>query len=977
MIPESWSQEPLLSASPLRSPIGRHESQLQHDDSPQITHASVAIQRSNAQAAPHNGGTTARANAAPAVSLLVPTKLAAPQPRADWIVRERLIAQLDARPEAKLTLVVAPAGFGKTTVVSQWLGSMVYAERTVGEPLHMPHMALPPVAWLTLDAYDQDGLRFLAYLAGAIERVRPGALATTLPLLTSAEPIPLHTVLPALLVDLSAIPGGLTVVFDDYHAISAESIHQLVAYLLRHLPAGCRFVVISRIDPPLSLVRLRAEGQLSMVRAADLRFTEYETYALAQRFAKQPLDRSAVSVLHQQTEGWPLALRLALADHAGIVGAAHLPAAARHAIGEYLAGEVLDQQPVAFQETLLVLAVPERFCAGLCAALLGLPHDLSAAERRIDDLNNASLLVTPLDNEWRWFRFHHLFRDLLLRRLRYVAGESAVRTLQIRAAEWFGEAMLIEEAVQLFLAAGDEDAAAALVERHMAPALGRQISNAPPSSWLRLLPPSLIARRPGLALLEARIANARLDMPALEASLARVDRLLAASENTAAPAPWSTFEGDLLVLRGILTCWQERFCEALATLRAALERPVTPVLAVPALNYIGMALVAEGRYTEGVVLVQQLLGSERMGSPESRLATSYVGVCQMHLQEGDFVALERDARQLLHMVRAHQLGETWHCYAQAFVGRAAYERSDFATAFAALYETVRRKYRTNTALFVNCLIGLARCAALQGDAAGAAGYEQEMRSFASEVGSGVLNEQLRGCVAWLALSGGNLAGALRAAPENGSQRLLITHSFEAPQLAQACALIAAGGRGRLAEADAIVSTSIATAERLHLTRQLTIALAVRALVRQAEGMRADALHALERAVALAAPRQMGRSLLDLGPALQPLLQTLADRGVARGFIEPLLQQLDRQQRAASSQLPITYQAPLPEMLTPRETEVLVLLAERWSNQEIAEQLGIATNTARKHTSTIYDKLGVRGRREAVAAARAFGLLLAK
>jgi LuxR family transcriptional regulator, maltose regulon positive regulatory protein len=975
MISEMWSHEPLLSASSRLSAVSQPEDQRRYDERPPVQHPRARPLTPDPLAATDSAaGGESRGVAPPTLSLLVPTKVTAPQPLVDWVVRERLIAQLDERPGAKLTLVVAPAGFGKTTLVSQWLGNTARHERAVGEPLHRPGTPALRVAWLTLDAYDQDGLRLLAYVAGAIERALPGALPTTLPLLTGAEPAPLHTLLPALLVDLNAIPNGITVVLDDYHTITAEAIHQLVAYLLRHLPAGCRFVVISRIDPPLSLARLRAEGQLSMLRAADLRFTEAETHVFAQRLTRQTLEPSAISALHQQTEGWALALRLALVEHAGTASSTQFPASARYTIGEYLAGEVLAQQPIATQETLLALAVPERFCAGLCAALLGTPHDLPEAERRLDDLVNANLLVEPLDDEWRWFRFHHLFRDLLLRRLRHTAGHAEVRTLQLRAAAWFGDALLIEEAVQLYLAAGDEDAAAGLIERHMAPALGRQSSTASPTTWLRLLPPALIARRPGLALIEARIANARADVPALAASLARVDVLLAAPENTAAPLPWPSFEGDRLVLQGILASWEERFPEALAALQAAMERPVTPVLSVAALSHVGMAMVAEGRYAEGATLLPQLF---QPPSPDARgvaLASQYAGLCQMHMHEGNFVALERDARQLAQTVAAYQLGETWRCYADAFIGRAAYERSDLATAATALYEIVTRKYRINTALFANCLVGLARIAALHGDSAGVARYEHEMRAFAHEVGSGALNDQMRGCAAWLALTAGNLPGALRVAQDSRPDRLLIIYCFEAPQLAYACALIAAGGRGRLAEAETLVADCLAKAERLHLTRQLVIALAVQALLRQAQGLRSEALTLLGRAVALAAPRKLGRALLDLGPALRPLLQTLADRGTARPFLEPLLLQFERQPGAGFRQPAITYEEPLPEMLTRRETEVLALLAERWSNHEIAEQLGIATNTARKHTSTIYDKLGVRSRREAVAAARAFGLL---
>ncbi len=905
---------------------------------------------------------------------LVPTKLSAPQPLHEWVLRERLFALLDATPCAGLTLVVAPAGFGKTTLVAQWVQRQMSYERAVGVRGHSSSPAHAPAAWLTLDAYDQEGLRFLVYLAGAIEHARPGTLVTTLPLLNAVGPAPLYMLLQAILVDLSTVTGTLTLVLDDYHAVTSTPVHQLVAYLVRRLPPQCRLVVISRVDPPLPLAQLRAAGRLAILRSADLRFTETEARLLIRRLTHRALDEAAIAALLEQTEGWALALRLAITEQAGEPGKSQLPATTRFAIGEYLANEVLANQPEPLQRSLMALAIPDRFCAELWAALDDPTDTPGGMERRIEELLRANLLIVALDEAWHWFRFHPLFRDLLLRRLRQTTDAPTLRALQLRAARWFGEAMLLEEAIQLYLAAGDEDTAARLIEQAMAPALGRNLSTGPTETWLRLLPPAVIARRPGLALIEARLANAQINIPLMARSLARVDTLLAAQPPAAFEPPWPTFNGDRMALQGMLESWRGRHAEALSTLLLALKQPIAPVLAASAVNHIGMALVAEGRYAEEVTLARACITPPTTKAEAAATASQYVGLCQMHLQAGDFLALAEDAGRLAELVAAQQPGEVWRCYADAFLGRVAYERLDMATAEDVLRAVIDRRYQVNTLLFINCLIGLARIGALAGDGASTARYEQDVQRFARETGGVALMDHARGCATWLALRAGNVSTALRLSQEIGPDRLMLSYGFESPQLARAAALVASGGRGNLMEAEVVIARCIAESERLHLTRHLTIALAMQALLRQAQGRSFEALTPLERAVTLAAPRGMGRTLLDLGPALRPLLHALAERGIARAYVEALLRHDEREPDAWPLPSHNLASEHLPELLTRRETEVLALLAERWSNQEIAERLGITTNTTRKHTSTIYEKLGVNSRREAVTVARALGLL---
>ncbi len=638
----------------------------------------------------------------------------------------------------------------------------------------------------------------------------PDALPHTVALLRTAQlPAP-AIVLQALLVDLSALTEPLILVLDDYHFVTAEAIHHTVSYLLRHLPDPCRLVVLSRTDPPLPLVRLRAEQQVTEVRVAQLRFTAPEAEVLVATLQGAAPDPAYVAELFQQTEGWVIALQLAALvprDDTKRGGVQH----AKHQIAEYLGEEVFAQQPGELQKVLLALAIPERFCAGLCAALLAQSANLLYTEYMLEQMTRANLLITPLEGDGDWYRFHPLFRDLLLRRLRLTVDAAQVRVLQLRAALWLETARLYVEALRLYLAAGAEDAAGALVERLLQRELGRDISNAPPAYWLRQLPADLIERRPGLALIQARIDGFHMDGKANLASLERVDALLAAPVAAEQPLPWPTFRGDLAVLRGTaIQYWQGDWAAAIDVLWQGLHMGT-----VPALTATGLAFL------------------------------------------GDLTAALAAAEQIT--LDTHLFSRGWYAIAP-------------------------------------------------------------------------------------------------------------------PQLIRASALIASLDPANFAQAELLITTLLAEAERTYNMRPVVCALAMYAQLRQAQGQPAAALAFLERAIRLAAPLGLIRTLLDCGPTLQPLLVGLAAQGVAPAYVQGLLSFYATAPLAQARPTIAPVALTVPKLLTRREAEILKLLAERWSDKEIAKRLVVTPNTVRKHTSTIYSKLGVNSRREAVAVARSLGLI---
>ncbi|NTU78704.1 MAG: hypothetical protein HGA45_04760 [Chloroflexales bacterium] len=912
------------------------------------------------------------------LALLVPTKLAPPQPRSLWVERGRLLARLVPNAHTRLTVVIAPPGFGKSTLVAQWLSERMKDEGRRMKPGRAPDAGPSSFnphpssfAWLTLDEHDQHGLRFLAYVAGALERVYPQPLAHTLPLLTAQEPPPLYLALQALLVDLSALPSGITLILDDYHTVRSEEIHQAVAYLLRYLPPACHIVILSRVDPPLPLERLRAEQQLIELRANDLCFTPDETDALLTRLLGHAPSAALSASLQQETEGWAIALQLAALAHQEADASRPITGIAQRQVAPYLAEELFDRQPAPIQEALMALAVPEQFCAGLCAALLGAPDDLIRAEERINRLLHANLLVIPLDGEGRWHRFHRLFRDLLLRRQRLQMTPEAITVLGLRAARWLEAEGLFEEAVRHYLAAGAETSAAEVVERLLLPTLGRDQRALPPDAWLGLLPATLVARRPALLLLQARRATLTLDLDALAAHLRQLDALLADEDGQSDAPLWPGFAADRAVLWGSLHFWEGRAAEAAAALRAALTQGPSPWVAVQALILLGQALVALGRPDEALQLVDRFMMG---GADPARAAAARFCRCGIQMQAGELDATAREARQLLDLASAADLDPIWRCYAEAFLAGAAYERGELSVAAAHYRTVVRHKDQANGATYMGSLVTLTLIAIATGDVELAAGYEQAAWSYVAEVGGRFLRHQAAGAATWVALARGDVAAALRAAERiEPDIHLGLSLWTATPRLSRVQALLAAGGAKALAEADAVLVACLAEVAPRHNMPLLTHCLALQACLRQAQGRIGEALDILEQAVQVALPRGLIWAFLDKGPGLKRLLQTLDAQGRETTTVRRLLTHAHTL-APKTPPLPAAPVPHLPELLTRREHEILAFLVERWSDKEIAAQLMIAPNTVRKHISTIFGKLGVRRRREAVAAARALGLL---
>lgn len=896
------------------------------------------------------------------------TKLFAPPRRAGVVPRPRLAARLDEGFQRKLTLLSAPAGFGKTTVVSEWAAA-----------------GGRRVAWLSLDPGDGHSGRFLAYLASALRTVEPSLGEAVLAALDAPRPPPTEWLVTELLNDLANVEREVVLVLDDFHTVDAEPVDAVVRTLLHHLPAPCHLVITTREDPDLGLASLRARRQLTELRAADLRFTHEETARFLAEITGLELSDADIASLEARTEGWVVGLQLAAVSMQGrddVAGFIRAFSGDHRYIVDYLVEEVLQRQTDRVRDFLMHTAILERLNGALCDAVT----DRQGGGALLDELERSNLFVVPLDDHRRWYRYHHLFGDVLQAHLRRERPE-LVPDLHRRASAWFESVGEPDQAVRHALAAGDVERAARLIELAWR-AMDSTFRSAAWLGWVDALPDELVASRPVLGV---GCAWARLNAGELEAAekhLEGVEAWLetnggagAHREGVAAAAAVDRDEARSLpatiasarayhalsvgdpvaglaqahralellpeddhIGRGIplglvsLAHWAKgdleeaygMLAQAMAGFRAAgsVSAAISGVFALADIRATqGRLREAAGIHEEGLRLVET--GADPVVPGAAEL---HVGLADVLREQGDLEAAER------HLRRAWELGER------------------------AVLPGDEARLRTVMARLEAGLGNAERALALL--------EEAERLRIRSPM------PDLRPIGAWRArvwLQQNRLEEAAawvrdRERPDADAPSYL--HEFE--QLVVARVLVAAGRRDRsgprLDEALALLARLLRAAEEGGRTGSVLEALVLRALTLDARGDARAAADAVDRALALAAPEGYVRLFLDEGAPMTALLRRAARRGQAGSYARRLLE------RAAGAASPMPAARTSAAAMTDREAEVLRLLTTDLSGPEIARQMNVSLNTLRTHVKNVYGKLGVNSRRTAVRRARDLDLL---
>jgi LuxR family maltose regulon positive regulatory protein len=889
------------------------------------------------------------------------TKLYRPPVTADYISRDELDNRLEGGISLPLTLVAAPAGYGKSTLISHWLETTGY-----------------PGAWLSLDESDSDIRVFLTCFIMALRTVSSEACDETLGIVNAEGLPPLPVVAMQLSNDLEELDERVIMVLDDYHRIHDSDVHVILEYLLEHPSRNLHLAILSRRDPVLSIATLRARHLLNEVRVRDLEFSKNETLALLGRIAGTAIEESSIERLQSNMEGWPVGVRLAalaLQNQDNVEEFLNHFGADARPLQEYLVEEVLSRQPSQVLDCLLMTSILDRFNASLCEAVwndgLADGNTPPSGKEFINRLEDSGLFCVALDGRHNWFRYHHIFCDLLQKQLEANFHREEITRLHQRASQWFAENSHFEEAIQHALAGGDDEGAAGIVgyarhelmNRDQWPRLER---------WFKLFSPQAIGCHPQLMVLRSWLDLShwyRLDN--LLRDLDQTDTLLENSSIDVHEA--GQLKAEASVIRSSLAYWTANPAQAVALTEPALrDSPGEQeyVQSVALMYQIGSHQLL-GDIPQAERLIWDHMEEEGFNSPGSQ-ARLMQALCFVCWPEVDTRKLHQAASRLLQISQDNEL--SWsYSFARYFLGLGHYDRNELDDAVAMFEAIVNDPYRYPIQNVTHCSFLLSLCYQALGFPGRAREVANSINRLTIERGNRMFIDLAVAFQAELDLRQGRIAQAEQWAQSFVTPVPHVLHRFFNAELTSIRVMMARDAPdGRKAAAERLDVLHDLLSQTHHRRLSIDI-LGMKALLAGAEGDARTAITLLHEAVLLGQPGQLIRPLADLGPGLIKLFNQLDLDREGLQYVGTILSVLQQADQAVTLQ---SDKQSLLEPLSQRELEILELFAKNLSNKLIAEQLFISTGTVKRHAHNIYNKLSVSGRRDAVSKAIGLGILRA-
>lgn len=883
------------------------------------------------------------------ITPVLKTKLNIPTLRAELVHRTRLIEMLQSGFERRLTLLSAPAGFGKTTLICAWIRECEQ-----------------PAAWLTLEDSDNDPARFLSYLITALQTIQPKLAPGLFSGFHTLKPSAAESVLTQLLNEIAEIKDHSILVFDDYHLIHDKTIHGYLSFLVEHLPQKLHLVLCTRADPPLPLATLRARGQLTELRAGDLRFNREETVEFLNRLMGLDLSVPDIQVLADHTEGWIAGLQMAAVSLQGRRDASGFIKSftgSNRYILDYLVEEVLSRQPETIQQFLLKTSILDRFTGPLCEVVSDQPD----SEAILEQLERNNLFIVPLDSERLWYRYHLLFADLLRRRAEQTYSEQ-MPELHRRASRWYEENDMITEAIDQTLAERDFQRAMELIENNTQSTLMRS-EFATVLRWIEALPDDLVCTRPLLCVYHALgLLMAGAPMNQIQAQLDAAVR--SGSSDSVA--------GQLAAFRAFLAAIQGNIEESLRQSNLAMELlPEEEQFFRSAISRVlaNVTYASSGDIPNSIQVFEENIHRCRAAGNMIIAGALMSELGELRTIQGRLHEARATYEQAIEQtVDAGGTSMPVAGLAMIGLGNLLREWNELESAENLLNEGIELVRKLGVIGTLDGYIALARVKQAQGDPRGAQQVMDTLDKIATRFDASNLDDlmvDLHHARLWLAQD--QVEAAERWYNEWLARRRRDNESLpyvlrELDQILHARLLLA---RGKSEGCLKVARQLRKDADKLGRNGIVLETLVIECLASSAQGNKEQALKTLEQALSIAEPEQYLRIFLDEGPPMAQLLYEAAEQGIHGEYVGRILSVFppsrDGKRTAGVSQQ-------LIEPLSQRELEVLQLLARGSSNKEVARQLFISLPTVKWHASNIYGKLDVQNRTEAVAKARALGLL---
>jgi LuxR family maltose regulon positive regulatory protein len=893
---------------------------------------------------------------------LLATKLSVPPAWPDWLPRPRLIERLSEGLRCKVTLISAPAGFGKTTLLSQWT-----------------RQSAVPVAWVSLDRGDNDPARFWAYFIAALQTLHRGIGMAALAMLQSPQSPPIEPLLTGLINEIAEVRAPYALVLDDLHVVADQRVNAGLAFLADHSPPQMHLILSSRADPPWPLARLRARHEMIELRARDLRFTPEEVASFVNEAVKLELSPEDAAALEDRTEGWIVGLQMAVLSMAGredLSGFIRTLRGSHRFILDFLVEEVLDRQSPDIQDFLLETSILEPITAPLCNAVTGRDDSWAVLGR----LEHANLFLVPLDDERRWYRYHHLFADLLRSRLEQ-ARPDLPPTLHHRAGEWYERRGQIVEAVGHALQSGDVDWIERLVAGN-ALAVIYHGELATVVSWLNALPEEVMRSRPRLCVAHAWALAYAGELEAIEPLLQAAEATLAGRGEqiqalVSSGSERRQTEGHITAIRAYVAALKGAWSPAAELADEALQRLPEADWAVRGWTAVvlGCALRSQGHFAAAAQAFAEAIAASRTAGDNNLGVDALWEQAELQWAQGKLHQVMSTCAEALQPANQSTSGGGWQLpvtgYIYTLMSDVLREWNDLESALRYAVEGLELcKHWGQADALAQAYLRLAKVHQAVGGVDRALDAIREAR------------QATRGLSPWYAiiagarearirLGQGDVPAATRWLQESGlhvGQELKI--EYQIAYVALAKVLMA---QGRLDESLGLLARLLKMAEAAGAMAASIGIFILQALVLWAPGEGDQALAALERALCLAEPEGYVRIFIDEGAPMGVLLRQAAVRGIKLDYVNKLLAALESE-TSDKRQRPRLAPSSLVEPLSERELEVLRLLTTHLSSTEIAQELVISVSTVRSHIKNVYGKLDVHTRADAVRRARELDLL---